>query len=103
MTRERLANRRSAQTFNLECAGLSYTCAVSRLSDGRIAEIFLTNHKNGSHADACARDAAIVCSLALQHHVPLITIRKALLRDSGGRASTPLGVALDLLAEDQEP
>ena len=29
---------------------------------------------------------------------PLMTIRKALLRDSGGRASTPLGVALDLLA-----
>jgi hypothetical protein len=37
-------------------------------------------------------------SIALQHGVPLETIRRALLRDSHGRASSPLGVALDLLA-----
>jgi hypothetical protein len=33
--------------------------------------------------------------LALQHGVPLETIRRAILRDSQGRPSTPLGVALD--------
>jgi hypothetical protein len=34
----------------------------------------------------------------LQHSVPVETIRKALLRDSEGRASSPFGVALDYLA-----
>jgi hypothetical protein len=98
MTRERLPNRRASETFNLECNGLRYTATISRFADGRFAEIFLTNHKAGSQADANARDSAVVCSLALQHGVPLETIRGALLRDSEGRASTPLGAALDAIA-----
>jgi hypothetical protein len=36
---------------------------------------------------------------ALQHSVPVDVIRKALLRDSHGRASSPLGAALDLIVE----
>ena len=44
-----------------------------------------------------AQDAAVVCSLALQHGVPLSTIRRALMRNSQGRASGPLAVALDKL------
>jgi hypothetical protein len=47
-----------------------------------------------------AQDAAVVCSLALQHGVPLQTIRRALMRDARGRASSPLGVALDQLVEN---
>jgi ribonucleoside-diphosphate reductase alpha chain len=99
--RERLPNRRASETFNLECNGLRYTATISRFADGRCAEIFLTNHKAGSQADANARDSAVVCSLALQHGVPLETIRGALLRDSEGRASTPLGAALDIIAEGE--
>ena len=94
VARERLPNRRLAETFSLQCAGLSYVCTVGRFADGRPAEVFLSNHKNGSHADACARDSAIVASLALQHGVPLKTIVKALLRDGSGQPATPLGVAL---------
>src|SRR6516225_3390965 len=58
------------------------------------------NSKAGSHSDAAAKDSAVVCSLALQHGVPVETIRRALLRDARGVASSPLGDALDLLAED---
>jgi len=101
MTRERLRNRRFSETFNLECNGLHYAATISRFADGRLAEIFLANHKSGSQADANARDSAVVCSLALQYGVPLDVIRLALLRDSQGRASTPLGTALDVIA-DQE-
>jgi hypothetical protein len=97
-TRERLPNRRLAESFNFECWGLAYAATIGRFRDGRLAEIFLTNHKNGSHADACARDSAIVCSLALQYGVPLAVITKALLRDEQGRPSTPLGAALDAVA-----
>src|SRR5271166_5621825 len=38
-----------------------------------------------------------VCSLALQNGVQLETIRRALLRDSHGRPSTPLSAALDII------
>lgn len=99
--RQRLPNRRASTSFSLEIAGLHYTCTFSRFADGRVGEVFLNNHKSNSASDANARDAAIVCSLALQHNVPLETIRGALLRDSQGRPSTPLGCALDAIAGDR--
>ena len=98
--RERLPNRRGNETFNFECSGLRYSATVGRFADGRVAEIFLENHKADSQAGANARDCAVVCSLALQHGVELETIRRALLRDPRGKPSTPLGAALDLIAAE---
>jgi ribonucleoside-diphosphate reductase alpha chain len=95
--RERLANRRASESFALGCDGLSYVATISRFGDGRLAEIFLTNHKSGSAADSAARDAAIATSIALQFGADPETIRKALCRDARGNASSPLGVALDLV------
>jgi hypothetical protein len=95
--RQRLPNRRASETFSLECAGLKYRATVSRFSDGRLAEIFIANHKAGSGADTAARDSAIVCSIALQYGADVETIRKALCRDSRGNANGPLGVALDIM------
>lgn len=95
--RRRLPNRRLAETFELECAGLQYTATVGRYQDGTVGELFLNNHKSNSASDANARDSAIVASLAIQHGVPIETIRRALLRDSQGRPNTPLGTALDII------
>jgi hypothetical protein len=97
--RERLPNRRLGETFELEVAGLRYTATIGRFPDGRIGEIFLNNHKSNSMADTNARDSAIVCSIALQCGADVETIRRALCRDSLGRASGPLGAALDQLRE----
>jgi hypothetical protein len=78
-TRERLPNRRVSETFELEVNGLHYTCTISRFRDGRIAEVFLQNHKPASQSDSNARDAA------------------------QGRPSTPLGAAIDaVIAEGGE-
>jgi hypothetical protein len=96
--RERLANRRASTVFDFEVGALKYTASVSRFADGRVAEVFLQNHKPGSQSDSNARDAAVAASLALQFGCPLETLRRALLRDSQGRASTPVGAALDLIA-----
>src|SRR5271155_1437496 len=98
--RERLPNRRASTTFDIEAGGMKYRATVSRFADGRIAEIFLTNNKTGSDADTAARDSAVVASIALQYGVPLEIIRRALMRDGGGRPSGPLGAALDVLADD---
>jgi hypothetical protein len=96
--RERLPNRRPAESFELEVSGLRYACTIGRFPDGRIGEIFLSNHKSNSAADVNARDSAIVFSIAVQMGADIETIRRALCRDSHGRATGPLGAALDRLA-----
>jgi len=96
--RERLRNRRRSETFTLELHGLHYLASFSRFDDGRVAEVFLQDHKPASQSDSNARDSAIAASLALQFGCPLDVLRRALLRDAQGRASTPLGVALDIVA-----
>jgi hypothetical protein len=101
MNRERLPNRRAAETFEVEADGLRYTATVSRFADGRIGELFLTNHKSNSQADTNARDSSIAFSFAVQHGADPHAISQALCRDSRGRASGPLGAALDLLLRDE--
>jgi hypothetical protein len=100
--RRRLPNRRPAETFDIEVAGLRYTATVGRFSDGRIGELFLNNHKSNSQADTNARDSAIVFSFAVQHGADPEAIRKALCRNEDGAASGPLGAALDIIAQDRE-
>jgi hypothetical protein len=96
--RQRLLNRRANETFPFDWLGMKFVATIAYFDDGQLAEIFLTNGRVNSHADTAARDSAVVASLALQHGVPLDVLRKALLRDSRGVASGPLGVALDLIA-----
>ena len=102
MTRQRLPNRRASEQIAFECNALRYVASVSFFPDGRLAEIFLSNAKAGSHSDSAAKDSAVVCSLALQFGVPVDVMRHALLRDAHGRASSPLGCALDIVAADNE-
>ena len=96
--RKRLPDRRASETFSFRCNDLDYTASVAFFPDGDLAEVFLSNAKAGSHTDGAAKDSAVVCSIALQHGVPLEVIRHALLRDPRGMASSPLGVALDAVA-----
>jgi hypothetical protein len=97
--RRRLPNRRSSENLSFAIDGLHFTATVSRFADGRISELFLSNHKNGNQLDTFARDAAIILSFAVQHGADTDAIRRALCRDGQGRALGPLGRALDLLAE----
>jgi hypothetical protein len=101
--RQRLPNRRASETFELQVAGLKYTATVSRFSDGRVAELFLGNHKSNSAADTNARDAAITFSIAIQHGADIETIQQALCRDGQGNPSGPLAAALDFLLNGGKP
>lgn len=99
--RLRLPNRRENFSFSFDCGPHRYTATVSYFPGTHLlAEIFLGNGRAGSDVDAASKDAAVVASLALQHSVGVDTIRRALLRDPRGVASSPLGVALDILAAD---
>ncbi len=99
--RRRLPNRRASENFEVVANGLLYRVTASRFPNGDLAEIFIGNGKAGSDSDTAAKDSAVVCSIALQYGVPIETIRRALMRDSQGRPNGPLGVALDLIADDE--
>ena len=105
--RERLPTRRRSETFDFDVpvgtTVLRYTATVGYYLDGRIGELFLNNHKSNSTADTNARDAAIAFSFAVQHGADIEDIRKALCRETDGRASGPLGAALDLITNAIEP
>jgi hypothetical protein len=99
--RRRLQNRRASSNFNFECGPHCFVATVSYFpGTNNLAEIFLGNGRAGSDVDSAAKDSAVVCSIALQHGVPLDVVRHALLRDAHGVASSPLGVALDIIAGD---
>jgi hypothetical protein len=99
--RLRLPDRRGSETFEVEADGQRYTATVGRHSDGRIGELFLANHKSNSQADTNARDSGIAFSFAVQHGADPPALRLALSRDSYGRASGPLGAALDVLLGEE--
>lgn len=96
--RQRLPDRRSSTTFDIEAFGLRFTVTASHFGDGQLAETFIQNHKADSAAGIMASDCAIAASLALQYGCPAEVLRHALSRDARGYASGPLGAALDRLA-----
>ncbi len=105
MTRQRLPNRRPAVTEEIEAGGTHLTATVGFAADGCPAELFLSGGKTGSALDTILGDAAIVISIALQHGIPAATLRKSVgrvpetLDGPAVRAASPIGAALDLLAE----
>jgi hypothetical protein len=100
MQRERPPHRRASTLFDFTSMDIRFTASVSRFEDGRIAELFLDNHKAGSAVGTLVRDLAIAFSFAVQHGADVEAIRRAVCRDSQGRPLGPLGAALDCIAAD---
>ncbi len=100
--RRTLPNRRSHEIFEFEHAGIGYVAGVGRFGDGSLAEIFIDAAKPGSHSEIAARDAAVVCSIALQFGVPVEVIRHAVTRIANGEAAGPLGRALDEIGGESQ-
>ena len=96
--RNRLPNRRAAETTTLEHGGASFTMTVGRYDDGRPGELFVNAAHANSALDAIVSDAAIAVSFALQHGCKLDDISRAMKRNSAGTVSSPIGAALDRIA-----
>ena len=77
---------------------LRFTASVSYYDGGKIAELFVDNHKAGSAIGTLVRDSAIIFSFAVQHGADPEAIRRALCRDGNGRALGPIAAALDIIA-----
>jgi hypothetical protein len=95
--RQRLPNRRGSITSDVEALGLTFTVTASKFNTGELGEVFIPNHKTNSAAGILASDSAVAASLALQYGCPVEVLRRALSRDAQGRATGPLGAALDQL------
>jgi hypothetical protein len=93
--RNRLPNRRPAETIAFERDNLNYHMSIGLYPDGRVGEIFLNAAHANSLLDVMAHDAAIAVSLALQYGASLDELRHAMKRDSRGQPSSPIGEALD--------
>jgi hypothetical protein len=106
MTRERLANRRLAETFTFnhqhpDGSVAPMICTVGKYPDGRAAEVFFaTDHNVGTQLDVSLKDSCILLSFALQHGCQADTIRAAMTRDAMGRPEGVMGTLLDLLATE---
>ena len=100
MTRSRLRNRRSAETFTFEHSGVRYVATVGRFGDGSLSEIFINAGKLGSSANVVAHDAAVLFSIARQHGVPLETITASLAKLPDNSPAGPLGMAIQIAMEN---
>ena len=98
MSRQPLPNRREQQLIDFDFEGRRFTVAFGQYSDGRIGEVFLDRDRPDSLSGARPVTQQTT-SLAIQHGAAISTIKKALTRNSDGRAAGPLGRALDLLDE----
>jgi hypothetical protein len=98
--RDILPQRRAAETFSMRFWNQNFTVTVGNFPDGRPSEVFVDAGKAGQDLQATARDAAVTLSLALQHGVPLVTVRHAITRGENGEATSILGAIVDRLAVD---
>jgi len=94
--REKLPYRRASNTFEFEQldGGMKYRVTCGYYDDGRLGEVFLNFHKQGTSLDGTARDAAIALSFALQHGADIEEIFHAMLKDASGNPSTQIGEAI---------
>ena len=89
MSRERLPNRRRHDVTEIEHGGFRLVIGFGRFGDGRLGEVFIDTHRDGTALNTILKDSAILLSFALQAGIDATTIRAAL------SPSGPLAVALD--------
>lgn len=95
MTRNRLPDRRPSESFCFTHGQIHGVVTVGyRLPELEPAEIFIRCGKAGTGIESEARDAAIVCSIALQHGATLADVEHSLTKTEDGRPASILGAAL---------
>lgn len=101
--RDVLPQRRRAETFNMTFGGQNgvFVVTIGFYDDGRVGEVFIDGAKAGTEMADITRDGAVLLSLALQHGVPLPTMRHAVCRDKSGTATTIIGAVIDKIAENE--
>ena len=96
--RERLPNRRAAETRELTYGGNVYSVATGQYRDGRPGEVFLSGAKVGSDTDGLLADVGVLLSRLLQFGDTLEAIAAGMGRlGDGTTPASIIGAALDRL------
>jgi hypothetical protein len=98
MTRQRLPNRRPAETVELEHNGSRFTETIGFYPDGRPGEVFTHGIRSGSNLDALLADACVVVSCLIQHGVELREIASSMGRLGNSEPASIIGAVIDLTA-----
>jgi hypothetical protein len=104
--RQRLPNRRHAETFDMQFGKLNtvfnVTVGYYDWQRRQVGEVFIAGTKAGSEMDAIARDSAVLLSLALQHGVSFDIIKHAITRNAQGAPDTIVGAVIDRISSYEE-
>lgn len=97
--RQRLPNRRPAETVDVEHHGRTYQVTVGYDPDtGQPREVFAHGARSGSDQDIETCDASVMLSLLLQHGADPAEMQHSLLKDADGRPASIVGAVVALLA-----
>ena len=98
MTRERLPDRRAAETVQLEHGGTRFTVTIGFYPDGRPGEVFVHGVRTGSSLDALLADACVVVSCLLQHGIEPRELAHSMGRLGNAEPASIIGAVIDLAA-----
>ena len=99
--RQRLADRRYSELFEVEHDRVRFTVSYGRDSHGAIKEIFINGGKIGSGIETMFNDAATIMSIALQFGVSPKELLKSMRRDPSGKPASAIGLILaDMVKHD---
>jgi hypothetical protein len=96
MTRERLPDRRAADSFQLEHGGQRFTVTIGFYPDGRPGEVFVHGIRTGSALDALLADACVVVSILMQHGVEPRELAASMGRLGNAEPASVIGAVIDL-------
>jgi hypothetical protein len=98
--RERLPNRRRAESRTFEFNNQFFEVGYGFYENGRPGEVFARSTKPGSQIDTLLDDAGTIVSVALQSGISPLALAKSLGRTGpDGPRSSILGCIIDALAD----
>ena len=99
MSRERLPDRRQAETVDLHYGGQRYHLSIGEYPDGSPGETFIRGAKPGSDTDLLCDDIGVLISRLLQHGDDPAALAAGLGKLGNGQGPASLiGAIADVLA-----
>lgn len=99
--RNRLPDRRHAETWSFLFEKIKHVITYGRGNDGFIREVFIDAGKTGTLFESLTCDASTIISIALQYGASPDELRHSMTRqppvegEELGKPASPLGVVLD--------
>ncbi len=97
MPRERLPDRRQAETVDLRHGGRRYHVTIGQYDDGRPGEVFIHGAKPGSDTDLLCDDIGVLISRLLQHGDSPAALASGIGRLGNGDPASIIGAVADVL------